>query len=141
MSDIERLRRENKYQATTLVYLCCKKVKRLIKAFKYSSAGLKSCFKNEPAFRLEFYTLLAGIPLSLLIGSNYIDYILLIGSLLLVMIVELLNSAIENVNDRIGEEYHELCERAKDQSSAAVLISIVVALGIWIIILIRHITS
>lgn len=108
---------------------------RLWKSFKYSLAGLKSCFKNEPAFRLEVYTLLIAIPLGILIASNPVECILLIGSILLIMIVELLNSAIENVNDRIGTEYHELCERAKDQSSAAVFVSIILALVIWIIIL------
>lgn len=112
---------------------------RLLKAFKYSSAGLKSCFKNEPAFRLECYTLLLAIPLAILVGNNAMEYILLIGSILLVMIAELLNSAIENVNDRIGKEFHELCKLAKDQSSAAVFVSIILAMGIWIIFLLENI--
>jgi diacylglycerol kinase (ATP) len=67
------------------------------------------------------------------------EYILLIGSIGLVMVVELLNSAIENVNDRIGKEYHDLCKMAKDQSSAAVFVSIILALGIWLIFLLENI--
>ena len=114
--------------------ICCKHVRRLLKAFGYSIAGLVSCFKNEPAFRLEFYTLLIAIPLSYFIAENIIEVILLLGSLILVMIVELLNSAIENVNDRIGTEYHELCKLAKDQSSAAVFVTILLAGSTWLLI-------
>jgi diacylglycerol kinase (ATP) len=110
---------------------------RLWKAFKYSSAGLISCFKNEPAFRLECYTLFIAIPLAFLIGSAPMEYILLIGSIGLVMVVELLNSAIENVNDRIGKEYHDLCKMAKDQSSAAVFVSILLAIVVWGVIVIN----
>lgn len=110
---------------------------RLWKSFKYSSAGLKSCFQNEYAFRLEVLTLVIAIPLSTFIAQSYFDYVLLIGSVLGVMVVELLNSAIEKVNDRIGTEFNELCKQAKDQSSAAVLLSIIIALAIWISLIIK----
>lgn len=111
---------------------------RLWKAFQYSSAGIISCYKTESAFRMEVLTLIIAIPLSTLIARSYFDYVLLIGSILFVMIVELLNSAIEKVNDRIGLEYNDLCKQAKDQSSAAVLMAIIIALGVWVSLLFRN---
>ncbi|MGK7388813.1 MAG: diacylglycerol kinase [Candidatus Cyclobacteriaceae bacterium M2_1C_046] len=118
-----------------------KTIKRLINAFKYSSAGLVSCYKSEPAFRLEVLILIIAIPLSVFIAESYFDYVLLIGSILFVMIVELLNSAIEKVNDRIGLEYNDLCKQAKDQSSAAVLMAIIIALATWVSLILKNVLS
>lgn len=87
---------------------------------------------------MEVLILIIAIPLSTFIARSYFDYVLLIGSILFVMIVELLNSAIEKVNDRIGLEFNELCKQAKDQSSAAVLVSIIIALAIWISLLLKN---
>lgn len=111
---------------------------RLWNAFKYSSEGLRSCYKTEPAFRQEVYTLIIAIPLSNFIAQSYIDYVLLIGSILFVMIVELLNSAVEKVNDRIGTEYNDLCKQAKDQSSAAVLVAIIIGFAIWVSLILKN---
>lgn len=115
-----------------------KTIKRLITAFKYSSAGLVSCYKSEPAFRLEVLVLVIGITLSAFVAQSYFDYVLLIGSILFVMIVELLNSSIEKVNDRIGLEYNDLCKQAKDQSSAAVLMAIIIAMATWISLILKN---
>lgn len=104
---------------------------RLYKATGYSIAGLRSTFKYEQAFRLEVYLLLLLAPLAIWLGKGPLDYALLIGSWTLVMIVELLNSAIEAAIDRIGPERHELSGRAKDIGSAAVMASVFLAVGIW----------
>jgi len=108
---------------------------RIIRACGYSAAGLKAAFINEQAFRQELYALIILIPLGLWLGENGTQRALLIGSLLLVPIVELLNSAIEAVVDRFGGEQHELSGRAKDIGSAAVLLSIVLACLVWALIL------
>jgi diacylglycerol kinase (ATP) len=108
---------------------------RLLNATRYSINGFKSTFKYEQAFRLECYTLLILIPLAIWIGSSPLDYCLLIGSWVFVMIIEMLNSAIEAAIDRIGKETHELSGRAKDIGSAAVMLSVLLAGGIWLTIL------
>lgn len=106
-------------------------IKRVIKALFYSLAGLKAAWKNEAAIRQEGILLLLLTPCALWLGEDAISHSLLIGSLLLVLIVELLNSAIEAVVDRVGHEHHELSGRAKDIGSAAVLIAIVNVMIIW----------
>lgn len=93
---------------------------RFIEAAKYSSQGLKAAYKHEEAFRQEVWLGLILLPLAFYFASNGIELALLIGSLILVLIVELLNSAVEAVVDRIGPEKHELSGRAKDIGSAAV---------------------
>ncbi|MCW9710708.1 diacylglycerol kinase [Avibacterium sp. 21-586] len=103
----------------------------LIESTVYSLQGLKSAFKNEAAFRYEVFSACILIPLACFLASNKIELILMIGSVLLVLIVELLNSAIESVVDRIGKEYHELSGRAKDQGSAAVFIALLFVLLTW----------
>ena len=105
---------------------------RLYKATRYSIQGLKSAFKYEQAFRLECYILFFLIPLAVWAGNTTTEYCLLIGSWIFVMIVEMLNSAIEAAIDRIGMEKHELSGRAKDIGSAAVMISVILAAGIWL---------
>ncbi len=112
-------------------------MKRILNAFKYSFEGLKSCFRYEAAFRQEVAALVLALPLALWLGENETEILLMIGSVVVVLIVELLNSAVENVNDRVSTDYHELCKRAKDQSSAAVMLSILLASAVWITLLLN----
>ncbi len=111
-------------------------LKRVIKAAGYSWAGLKAAFKHEAAFRQELALCLVLIPTGLWLGESGIERALLIGSLLLVLIIELLNSAIEAVVDRFGGEQHELSGRAKDIGSAAVFIALLNTVVIWVLLLI-----
>ena len=106
-------------------------IKRIINATGYSMKGLCAAFKHESAFRQETALLIILLPLAILLGQNIVDYSILIGSLFLVIIVELLNSAVEAVVDRIGDEHHKLAGRAKDLGSAAVFVSLVNVMVIW----------
>lgn len=106
-------------------------IKRIIYAAGYSMAGLFSTFKQEAAFRQEVALFTLMIPLSFWIGDNAIEKALLIGSCFIVMITELLNSAIETVVDRISEKHHELSKQAKDMGSAAVLLSLMLTGIVW----------
>ncbi len=110
-------------------------ITRIIKAGGYSWAGLKAAFKHEAAFRQELALCVLMVPLGLWLGQTGIERALLIGSLLLVLMVELLNSAIETVVDRIGSEHHELSGRAKDIGSAAVFIALLNVIVIWGLVL------
>lgn len=112
-----------------------KGVTRVIKAAGYSLKGLKAAWVNEAAFRQESVAAIIAIFIAFYLDISYIDRILLVSSVVLVAIVELLNSAIEAVVDRIGSEYHELSGRAKDIGSAAVFVSIGLALFIWALVL------
>jgi len=111
-------------------------LRRIIKAAGYSWAGFKAAFKHEAAFRQELALCLILIPVGLWLGQNGVEYALLIGSLLLVLIIELINSAIEAVVDRFGGEQHELSGRAKDIGSAAVFVALLNAALIWVLILV-----
>ena len=106
-------------------------IKRIINAFGFSFLGLRAALKHEAAFRQELAFCVVLIPLSFWVGQTTVERVLLIGSLLLVLIVELINSAIEAIVDRIGTEHHELSGRAKDIGSAAVLVSLVNSTMIW----------
>ncbi|MFH1147406.1 MAG: diacylglycerol kinase [Pseudomonadota bacterium] len=108
---------------------------RLLKATQYSIAGIKSAFLHEQSFRIEILVLIAAIPAGLFFGGTAVEKTLLIGSWLLVITVELLNSAIEAALDRMGTEPNELAGRAKDLGSAAVLCAIILAAMTWILIL------
>jgi len=108
---------------------------RLYKATGYSIQGLKSTFQYEQAFRLEVYILVVLIPLSIWLSNSSLELCILLGSWIVVMIVELLNSAIEAAIDRIGMEKHELSGRAKDIGSAAVMMSVFLAVGVWVAVL------
>ncbi|EPL6456753.1 MULTISPECIES: diacylglycerol kinase [Providencia] len=108
---------------------------RVIKAAGYSLKGLKAAWVNEAAFRQESVAAVIAIIIAFCLDISYVDRILLVSSVVLVAIVELLNSAIEAVVDRIGSEYHELSGRAKDIGSAAVFVSIGLALFIWALVL------
>lgn len=104
---------------------------RILKAAGYSWQGLKAAFKHEAAFRQECFLLLLMAPLAFWLDHTAVEKALLLGSLLLVLIVELLNSAVENTVDRFGGEVHELSGRAKDIGSAAVFVSLVNVAVIW----------
>jgi diacylglycerol kinase (ATP) len=110
--------------------------KRIINAFRYTSNGFRKCFKYEEAFRQEVFTGLVVIPLGIWLGDTGVERALLAGSWMVVIIVELLNSAVETTVDRVGREQHELSGRAKDLGSAAVFTSIVFNLVVWCLILI-----
>ncbi|GLS24488.1 diacylglycerol kinase [Marinibactrum halimedae] len=107
-------------------------ITRFYNATRYSIKGLKATFFYEQAFRFEVYALAAAIPLSYLVADSALDYVLLLGSIIFVMIVELLNTGVEMVVDRIGVEHHELSGRAKDAGSAAVFLAILLSLSIWV---------
>ncbi len=108
---------------------------RLIRATGYSLAGLRTTFSNEPAFRQELLVLLLVIPSAFWFGEKGVEYALLIGSWLLVIMVELLNTAVEAVVNRIGSEHTELAGRAKDCGSAAVFIAIILSVIVWLMVL------
>ncbi|MBD3895561.1 diacylglycerol kinase [Halomonas sp. ML-15] len=109
--------------------------RHLVHSTRYSLKGLKAAFRNEAAFRQEVALCLVLLPLAIWIGRTPLEWIALIGSCLLVLIVELLNSAIENVVDRIGTEHHELSGRAKDIGSAAVMLSLLFAAITWLLLI------
>lgn len=108
---------------------------RVINATGYSMKGLAAAYQNEAAFRQEFWLFMVLAPLGLWLGDNAIERVLLVGSVTLVLIVELLNTAVESVVDRIGTEKHQLSGQAKDQGSAAVLISLGLVIFTWLMIL------
>ncbi|WP_020559951.1 diacylglycerol kinase [Thiofilum flexile] len=108
---------------------------RLTNALRYSRQGLQAAWREEAAFREEAIVVMLSIPLAWWLGDTPLERVLLIASVLLVLIVELLNSAIEAVVDRIGTEQHELAGRAKDMGSAAVLLTIFLSILIWLGIL------
>lgn len=106
-------------------------LKRIILATGYSLQGLKSTFKYEAAFRQELLLLLILAPVAFYLDVSYLERILLITPLFLVLIIEVVNSAIEAVVDRIGTEKYELSGRAKDMGSAAVFIALLLTAYIW----------
>lgn len=110
-------------------------IKRITNAVIYSMSGFYAAFKNEEAFRQEIILAIFLIPLGIFVGESTIQKVLLVSSLLLVLIVELLNSGIEAAIDRISLEKHRLAKRAKDIGSAAVFLTIMNAILTWIIIL------
>lgn len=110
-------------------------LKRIIKASGYSLQGLRACFLHEAAFRQELFASIFLVPLALYLGNSGVERALLLGSWLLIIIVEMINSAIEAVVDRVGSEHHELSGRAKDIGSATVLLAIAAAATIWALIL------
>ncbi len=110
-------------------------VTRVINAFGYSMKGLRAAWVNEAAFRQESLLLLLMTPLAIWLGQSGIEQALLIGSLFVVLIAELVNSAIEAIVDRVGSEFHELSGRAKDIGSAAVLIALMNVFVVWGLVL------
>jgi diacylglycerol kinase (ATP) len=104
---------------------------RVMRAMGYSLQGLVTAYRGESAFRQEFWLTVFLLPASLWLGQTWVETSLLAGSVLLVLIVELLNSGIEAAIDRVSFELHDLSKRAKDLASAAVLLSLVLCAGIW----------
>lgn len=108
---------------------------RIIKATGYSWQGLCVAYRNEAAFRQEIWLCCVMIPLGLYLGDNGVERSLLVSSVLLLPLVEILNSAVEAVVDRFGEEQHELSGRAKDMASAAVALAIALTATVWFLVL------
>ncbi|MGD8831114.1 MAG: diacylglycerol kinase [Pseudomonadales bacterium] len=107
---------------------------RVWKATVYSLQGLSAAWKNESAFRQECVIAVILLPVSFWIADSWVQVAVLMGVCFLVLIVELLNSAIEAVVDRVGHEHHDLAGQAKDMGSAAVMLSLILAVGTWFLI-------
>ncbi len=103
---------------------------RLWHALGYSLSGLRAAW-DEKAFRQEALASIVLLPLAFWLGQSWVEIALLVGTVILVMVVELLNTGIESAIDRIGPEWHELAKRAKDMGSAAVLLSVLLCIGVW----------
>jgi diacylglycerol kinase (ATP) len=108
---------------------------RILLATKWSLQGLRAAWLHESSFRLEVYLLVVLGPLALVLGANGVERALLLGSCLLVLATELLNSAIEAVIERYGAEHHELAGRAKDMGSAAVFVLMINVVLTWTLVL------
>lgn len=113
-------------------------MRRIVNAFKYSARGFRAAFEHEAAFRQELLLLALLVPVALWLGNNLAERALLIGALFFVLIIELLNSAIEALADAVTLEHHPLIGRAKDLGSAAVMLSIVLVISIWITVGVNH---
>jgi diacylglycerol kinase (ATP) len=112
-----------------------KGMKRIFRAMGWSMSGLKAVFVNEAAFRQELFLCIFLVPLAFYFGQTGVEKAILLGSLLLVLIVELLNSAIEAAVDRISEDEHVLAGRAKDMGSAAVFLSLLNVAVVWFLVI------
>jgi diacylglycerol kinase (ATP) len=112
-----------------------KGLRRLWNALGYSRDGLAAAWKNEAAFREEILLACITMPLAIYLGKTGVERALMLGSIILILIVEILNSAIEAVVDKASPEMHELAKRAKDMGSAAVLFSLINAATIWACVL------
>ncbi len=108
---------------------------RLINALGYSRDGIAAAWKNEAAFREEVLLAAIAIPLAFYLGKTGVERALLVGSIIFILIVEILNSAVEAVVDKASPEKHDLAKRAKDMGSAAVLLSLLNAALIWACVL------
>jgi len=111
---------------------------RLLHALGNSASGLRMAYGSESAFRQEVWAALVLLPCAFWLGGTWIEVALLAGSVLLVLVVELLNTGIEAVVDRVSYDWHELSKRAKDIGSAAVLLSLFNCAGIWLAALLHH---
>lgn len=107
-------------------------MRRILLAARCSAMGFAHAWKYEAAFRQEVALTVVLLPLAILLGRTGVERVILIGSCLLVLIVELLNSAVEAAVDRIGDEHHELSGRAKDLGSAAVFVSLLAVATVWL---------
>ena len=108
---------------------------RILKATVWSLQGLRAAWLHESSFRLEVYLFVVLAPLALWLGADGVERALLVGSMVLVLSAELLNSAVEAVIERFGPEHHELAGRAKDMGSAAVFVTMVNVLLVWGLVL------
>ena len=109
---------------------------RIRKAAVFSWQGFRAAYKYEEAFRQEVWLAVVLVPLGLIMGENGVEKALLVGSVIMLMLVEILNSAIEAVVDRFGGEQHELSGRAKDMGSSAVFLAIVLLITTWLLVII-----
>jgi diacylglycerol kinase (ATP) len=112
-----------------------KEIQRLNKALGYSLAGLAAALRTQASFRSDMLAVLIGLPLAIWLGDNGVERALLAGSLLLLLVAEMINSAIEAVVDRIGPEHHPLSGQAKDMGSAAVFLVMVLIAVVWALVL------
>lgn len=110
-------------------------LRRLWNAVLYSADGLKAAYRHEDAFRQEVWTAVILIPLALSLPASATGKALMVSSVLLVLIVELLNSAVEATVDRVSLEQHQLAKRAKDIGSAAVMFSLLNVIVVWLLVL------
>jgi diacylglycerol kinase (ATP) len=108
---------------------------RLVQAFASSLGGIQAAFRHESAFRQEVIAAVILLPIAAFVDVTIAERALLVGSVLLLLIVELLNSAIENAIDRIGYERHELSKRSKEMGSAAVMLALALLVFVWMLIL------
>lgn len=106
-------------------------IRRILRATKFSAQGLAQAWQHEAAFRQEVVLVLLLAPVAAWLGQTALERAVLIGCCLMVLIVELINSAIEAAIDRHGDEHHELSGRAKDMGSAAVFVSLVLVAVVW----------
>ncbi len=113
---------------------------RMIHAFGYSVQGLHAAL-SEPAFKQELYLSCVLLPLSFYIGTHWTETALLAGSVMLVLIVELLNTGLETAIDRVGPQFHDLSKKSKDLGSAAVLVTIILCVSVWSAAVITKITQ
>jgi len=109
--------------------------RRIIAAAGFSWQGLQAAYRHEAAFRQEVWLLLIAVPCAFWLADSISDALLLIGAVVFLLIVELLNSAVESVVDRIGADFHELAGRAKDLGSAAVFLAIGLVVVVWVAVL------
>jgi diacylglycerol kinase (ATP) len=110
-------------------------VRRILNATRYSLQGLVAAARHEAAFRQEVLLVVVLVPLGLWLGSTGVERALLAGCALLVLAVELLNSAVEAVVDRVSHEHHDLAKRAKDYGSAAVMVALAITALVWVLVL------
>ncbi|MEM7079499.1 MAG: diacylglycerol kinase [Pseudomonadota bacterium] len=111
---------------------------RVIKAARYSWQGFRAAWNHESAFRQECTLGLIMLPLAFLVGQSMFQVALLIAVLAVVLITELLNSAVEAVVDRVGHEHHDLAGQAKDMGSAAVFVSLALVVTVWTMVVIKN---
>jgi diacylglycerol kinase (ATP) len=111
---------------------------RIVHAARNSAHGLHAAYTGESAFRQETWLAVVMLPLSFWLGRNAIEIALLAGTVVLVLIVELLNSAIEAVVDRVSFDWHDLSKRAKDIASAAVLLSLLLCASMWLMVIVQR---
>ena len=110
-------------------------IARIVAAFGYSWKGLQAAYRHEAAFRQELLLTAIGIPLAFWLAESSLQLLLLILPLILLLLVELANSAIEAIVDRIGDEIHQLSGRAKDMGSAMVMLAIIMVILSWVLVL------
>ncbi len=111
---------------------------RMSHALGNSVSGLRMAYAGEIAFRQEVWAAAVLVPSAFWLGDSWVEVALLAGAVVLVLVVELLNSAIEAVVDRVSYDWHELSKRAKDIGSAAVLLSLLNCAGVWLVALVHH---